>query len=76
FERDNLDWQSRELATVSMLAALPGTEAQLQAHMRMSMNTGVSTAQLRQLTQVLGERVNDETSERARQALERHLASQ
>lgn len=44
--------------------------------MRMSMNTGVSTAQLRQLTQVLGERVNDETSERARQALERHLASQ
>ena len=23
FERDNLDWQSRELATVSMLAALP-----------------------------------------------------
>ena len=26
FERDNLDWQSRELATVSMLSALPGAE--------------------------------------------------
>jgi len=38
FERDNLDWQSRELATVRMLSALPGTEAQLQAHMRISMN--------------------------------------
>jgi alkylhydroperoxidase/carboxymuconolactone decarboxylase family protein YurZ len=27
FERDNLDWQSRELATVGMLSALPGAEA-------------------------------------------------
>lgn len=76
FERDNLDWQSRELATVSMLAALPGVESQLQAHIRMSMNTGVSVAQLRQLTTLLGERVNAETAERVRQALDRHLASQ
>jgi 4-carboxymuconolactone decarboxylase len=27
FERENLDWQSRELATVGMLSALPGAEA-------------------------------------------------
>lgn len=76
FERDNLDWQSRELATVSMLAALPGAESQLQAHMRMSMNTGVTAAQLHQLTEVLGERVDAEVAGRAKQALERHLASQ
>jgi 4-carboxymuconolactone decarboxylase len=76
FERDNLDWQSRELATVSMLAALPGTEAQLQAHMRMSMNTGISAAKLRQLILLLGKRVNSEAADRARLALERHLASQ
>jgi len=31
FERDNLDWQSRELATVSMLSALLGAESQLQS---------------------------------------------
>lgn len=71
FERDNLDWQSRELATVSMLAALPGAEPQLQAHMRISMNTGLSAAQLRQLTEVLAEHVSDEMAGRARQALER-----
>ncbi|HBO1017309.1 TPA: carboxymuconolactone decarboxylase family protein [Pseudomonas aeruginosa] len=76
FARDNLDWQSRELATVSMLSALPGAEAQLQAHMRMSMNTGVTIAQLRQLTAVLGEHVDAEVADRAKQALEHHLASQ
>ena len=42
FERDNLDWQSRELATVGMLSALPGAESQLQAHMRISMNVGLT----------------------------------
>ncbi|WP_417311758.1 carboxymuconolactone decarboxylase family protein [Ectopseudomonas khazarica] len=74
FERDNLDWHSRELATLSMLAALPGAEAQLQAHMRMSMNIGVSAAQLRQLSEVLGERVTAEAAERAQQALQRQLS--
>ena len=51
FERDNLDWQSRELATVGMLSALPGAEAQLQSHMRVSMNVGLTASQLRQLTE-------------------------
>jgi 4-carboxymuconolactone decarboxylase len=37
FERDNLDWQSRELATVGALAATPGAEAQLRSHMAASM---------------------------------------
>ena len=46
FERDNLDWQSRELATVGMLSALPGAESQLQAHMRIGMNTGLTAGQL------------------------------
>ncbi|HWT17442.1 MAG TPA: carboxymuconolactone decarboxylase family protein [Variovorax sp.] len=40
FERDNLDWPSRELATVGMLSALAGAESQLQSHMRISMNVG------------------------------------
>ncbi|RYH31886.1 MAG: carboxymuconolactone decarboxylase, partial [Alcaligenaceae bacterium] len=75
FERDNLDWQSRELATVGMLSALPGADAQLQAHMGFSMNTGLTAAQLGQLTQVLADQVDAEMAERARGALSRHLAS-
>jgi len=75
FERDNLDWQSRELATVSMLSALPGAESQLQAHMRISMNVGLTAAQLRQLGDVLASRVDARMGQRAREALERQLAA-
>jgi alkylhydroperoxidase/carboxymuconolactone decarboxylase family protein YurZ len=75
FERDNLDWQGRELATVSMLSALPGAESQLQSHMRISMNIGLTAQQMRQLTQVLADRVDTEHGRRAREALDRHLAS-
>ena len=75
FERDNLNWQSRELATVSMLSALPGTEAQLQSHMRVSMNVGLTANQLRQVTQVLADRVEAESARRAREALARQLAT-
>ncbi|MBR7896946.1 carboxymuconolactone decarboxylase family protein [Burkholderia multivorans] len=76
FERDNLDWQNREIATVAMLAALPGAEPQVQAHMRISMNVGITAGQLRQLDQVLAERVNADAARRAREALERQLQSQ
>lgn len=58
FARDNLDWPSRELATVSMLAALSGTDSQLQAHLRISRNVGLTSAQLREMARVLGERVD------------------
>lgn len=75
FERDNLDWQSRELATVGMLSALPGAEPQLQAHMRISMNVGVTVEQLHQLTQVLSTHVDPEAARRASEALGRHQAS-
>jgi len=74
FERDNLDWQSRELATVGMLSALPGAAAQLQSHMRVSMNVGLTASQLRQLTEVLADRVGADNARRAREALERQLA--
>ncbi len=73
FERDNLDWQSRELATVGMLSALPGAEPQLQAHMRISMNVGLTAGQLRQLTQVLAARVDADVARRASTALEQQL---
>lgn len=55
FARDNLDWQSRELATVGALAATPGVEAQLLSHTRASLRVGLTAAQLRQLAQVLRE---------------------
>jgi 4-carboxymuconolactone decarboxylase len=65
FERDNLDWQSRELATVGMPSALPGAESQLRSHMAASMRVGLTAGQLRHLTQVLADRVDAEHARRA-----------
>ncbi|EGD10055.1 carboxymuconolactone decarboxylase [Xanthomonas vesicatoria] len=69
FARDNLDWVSRELATVSMLAALEGVDSQLQSHLKISMNIGVSSAQLNALAQVLDTRVGAAAGTRAKAAL-------
>lgn len=75
FERDNLDWQSRELATVGALAATPGVEAQLRSHMAASMRVGLAAAQLRQLTQILAKRGDEQTAARASSALTQALAA-
>jgi len=76
FERDNLDWPSRELATIGMLSALPGVQSQLQAHMRIGMNVGLTAGQLRQLADVLAARVDAGMARHAGEALARQLAAQ
>ena len=73
FERDNLDWQSRELATVSMLAAMSGVEPQLQSHIGISMNIGLRPEQLYGLADVLEARFGLEAAERVRLGIQRHL---
>lgn len=45
FVRDNLDYFSRELATISALAAMSGTQAQLAAHLGAAMNMGLTPQQ-------------------------------
>ena len=74
FARDNLDWQSRELATVGALAAMTGVESQLQAHLGFSMNVGLTAAQLREVAQVLAQAGDLDAAARTRTALEKHLA--
>ena len=74
FERDNLDWQSRELATVGALAATPGVESQLRSHIAASIRVGLTVAQLRRLIQVLAEQGDVDAATRARTALDTYLA--
>ena len=69
FERDNLDWQSREIATVSMLAALEGVESQLKSHVRIALTTGLSRGQLEQLAGALAQRVGADAGRRAQAAV-------
>ena len=75
FERDNLDWQSRELATVGALAATPGVDSQLRSHMLASLRVGLSAAQLRQVTEQLKKHLDAQTAERANTALAQALAT-
>ncbi len=74
FERDNLDWQSRELATVGALAATPGVEPQLRSHMSASLRVGLSAEQLHHLCAVLAERGDEQSARRASTALAQALA--
>lgn len=71
FGRDNLDWQSRELATVGALAAMTGVESQLQAHIRISMNVGLTARQLRNAADVLAQRGYSDAAARTRAAVEK-----
>ena len=75
FERDNLDWPSRELATVGILAATPGAEAQLRSHMRASLRVGLTAGQLRQLVQLLVDDGQTQAAQRADTALTQALAA-
>jgi alkylhydroperoxidase/carboxymuconolactone decarboxylase family protein YurZ len=75
FARDNLDWQSRELATVGALAAMTGVEPQLDAHIRISMNVGLTPAQLRSAADVLGEAGHPDPAARTRAAVDRQATA-
>ena len=74
FERDNLDWQSRELATVGALSAIPGVESQLQSHVRISMNVGLTASQLSQVARVLAESGDRDAAGRVEAALDKQRA--
>lgn len=64
FSRDVLSWQDREIATVSMLAAMSGTEGQLKSHVSMSLNIGITLQQLQAIQQILVKNVSDDAGEK------------
>ena len=72
FARDNLDWTSRELVTVAILSAMPGVESQLGSHIRISMNMGLTVAQLGQFADGLAARGASDAADRARLAIQSH----
>ena len=70
FGRDNLAWPSRELATVGALSALTGVESQLLAHVRISLNVGLTLPQLRSAGDALAQRGPAGAAQRLRAALD------
>ena len=70
FGRDNLDWQSREIATVSALASMDGVESQLGSHCRISKNVGLSVEQMKSLAATLRAKVSALAGEKVDAILE------
>ncbi len=69
FARNNLTFADRELVTVSAIAALPGCEPQLRAHVAGARNMGVSDDELNALPTLLETKVGACEAERLRGAL-------
>ncbi len=74
FARDVLNFQDRELATVSALASLPA-EAQLRSHLNCCMVAGLTGPQMREFVSVLEAQVGKAEAERAGRLLETVLQS-
>ena len=53
FDSDVLTYPQRELVTIAALAAMPGVEGQLQAHIKMGMNIGITEGQLAQVAELI-----------------------
>ena len=75
FGRDNLDFQSRELATIAALSSMKGVNSQLQAHFKIGFNTGLSEAQMKSLIAVLDEKVGKAEADNANRVLQQVLAA-
>lgn len=67
--RDNLDVQSREIATISALATLAEVNPQLGSHLNVGLNVGLTEAQLRSLISVIDEKVGKKRAENAADVL-------
>lgn len=46
FSRDNVDWRTRELATIAALSTMKGTEGQLASHIRVGLHNGLTEQQV------------------------------
>lgn len=75
FGRDNLDFQSRELATISALANIEGVNPQLEAHFFLGFNTGLTENQMKSLVLVLEDKVGKKEADNANEVLTKVLSN-
>jgi alkylhydroperoxidase/carboxymuconolactone decarboxylase family protein YurZ len=69
FDSDVLNYRQRELATISALSAMPGVVPQLESHLSMGMNTGLTESQLNQAFDLIEKNISKQQAETARKSL-------
>ena len=52
FARDNVDWQTRELATIAMLASMNNVTAQLNSHINVGKHNGLTDGQVTEILEI------------------------
>jgi 4-carboxymuconolactone decarboxylase len=70
FRRDALDWKTREIVTISVLASLGNAESQLRSHFKVGLNTGLTEDQLNSIVSVLQKKVGIREGNTAKQVLQ------
>lgn len=73
FVSDVLSFQQRELVTVAALASISGLQGQLQAHIGMGMNTGITQNQLLQAFDLIEKHISKNQADNARGILSKVL---
>jgi 4-carboxymuconolactone decarboxylase len=74
FQRDVLNWQDRELATLAALANIESVNTQLRGHMVIGMHNGLTPEQLREFVSVLRARCKPKVANNAGAVLDQVLA--
>lgn len=62
FSRDNLDFKTREIVTISTLASLGNAENQLRSHINVGIFNGITATQLHNIADILKNKVGPEES--------------
>jgi alkylhydroperoxidase/carboxymuconolactone decarboxylase family protein YurZ len=75
FGRDILDFQSREIVTISALASMEGVNPQLQSHFNVGFNTGLTEAQMRSLISVIEAKIGKKEADNAYDVFGKVLSS-
>ncbi|WP_300687927.1 carboxymuconolactone decarboxylase family protein [Chryseobacterium sp.] len=75
FESDVLTYQQRELVTISALASMTGVESQLQSHISMGMNTGLTENQLIEAFNIVGKCISRHQADLAKKKLSNTIST-
>lgn len=75
FERDVLNYNQREMVTVSILMSTGGVEPMMRSHMNLALNVGVTPAQLREMIRLIRMNIGKKEADAASEVLAELLES-
>ncbi|MEG0949499.1 MAG: carboxymuconolactone decarboxylase family protein [Bacteroidales bacterium] len=75
FGRDNLNYQLREIATIAALASMDGAERQLESHLNVAINIGITFSQIEEINKTLYKNMGINATKRIDRAIHKKTES-